>query len=313
MALSSWAVPGESSILDARNLTEALRPGAGTLREEDFALTPAPVEAGHAAAITPGRALIPGETFRQGTYFVWSDATDTVPWPAPDALPRIDTLILQERDDSYGVTQGPNGPVWKICPGAPASSPVPLSDAAIRAGHAEAGAWLYAYDVRVDPGQTRLVAGNITRRFTSISSRPKQGKLLVSTATSTPFRNWLATNTATRKAFTTAYWPPVSFVVPYTGEVKVTITGRGFNTYSTNSGVGLCYHLAGANTSAIGAYTDYEFLKRGHLNETASVVNWITGLNPGLTQFIPNVWVTGGTSSADINLHAGTLIVEPVL
>ena len=313
MTLSSWAVPGESSILDARNLTEALRPGAGALMETDFVLTPAPVGAGHAAAISPGRALLPGEAFRQGTYFVWSDAVETLPWPAPSSLPRIDTLILQERDGTYGTTQGPNGPVWKICQGAPASSPVQLSDAAIRASHVEAGAWQYAYNVRVDPGQTQLAAGNITRRFGTISSRPKQQKLLVSTSTSTAFRNWLGVDPGTRKAFTTAYWPSIAFMVPYTGEVKVTITGRGYNQSTANAGIGLCYHLSGANTSAISAYTDYEYLNRAPLNETASVVNYLTGLTPGLTNFIPNVWVSAGSPASALFLHAATLLVEPVL
>lgn len=313
MTLSSYAVAPQTSILDLRNLLEALRPGAGVLDNSDFTLTPAPPEAGHAALITPGRALLPGETFRQGTYFVWSDADEIMPWPGPSSQPRIDTLILQQRDNAYGSTQGDNGPVWKICEGAPASLPTALSDAAIRANYVEAGAWLYAYDVRVDPGQTALNPANITRRFFSISSRSQQSKLLTSTPSSTTFRNWLAQNSGTRKPFLEAYWRPIEFVVPYTGEVRVTITGRGYNLASQNAGIGLCYALSGANVSTISAFTEYEYLKRGGYNETASVVNPITGLNPGLTVFTPNVWVNPGTQSSDLHLESATLIVDPVV
>lgn len=299
-------------MVDMRNLIGAMWPGSGTLLDSDFSVTPAPVDAGHAVQISPGRAIAHGAAYRQGAYFAWSDADEVVPWPGPDAQPRIDTLLLQWFDPSMGTVTRSAGPGWLIVPGQPSASPVARSDAALASTWAEPGGWLRAADVRIDPGQTSIPAGNITRRFLALTSRAKQQRLLTSTNASSAFRNWLAQNPGTRKAFTEAYWPPVEVMVPYTGELRVTVTGRAYNTRSANTGLGICYHLSGANTSGISAYTSFEYLTRGGHNETASVTQHITGLNPGRTLVHPNVWVSESSTASSLNLNAGALLVDPV-
>lgn len=299
-------------LIDHRNLIEALRPGSGTLREDDFVLTPAGVEAGHAAQLSPGRAIATGAAFRQGSYFAWSDGAQVIPWPGPDSEPRIDTLLLQWYDPSMGSVTQPGGPAWVIVPGQAAPSPVPRSDTAIAADYAEPGAYLIAYDVRINPGQTSISAGSITRRFGTLTSRARAARLKVTTGGSSAFRTWCAQAPATRKAFLTQYWDPVRVVVPYTGEVKVSITGKTLNSSSPNAGVSFCYTLSGANTTGISDMTDWEYLSRSQFNETSTTSQRLTGLNPGETVFTPTLWVSETTTSSGVGITSGELLVEPI-
>lgn len=299
-------------MVDQRNLIEAIWPGTGVLMEDDFTVAPAAPESGHAVTITPGRAVAHGAAFRQGGYFAWSDSVETLVWPGPDAQPRVDTLLLQWFDPSMGTVSRPAGPDWLIVPGQPSATPVARSDEAIASTWSEPGAYLIGYDVQIIPGQTAIAPENITRRFQALTSRSASSRMKMPTSASTAFRNWAAENPAVRKAFPVQYWDPVTVMVPYTGMIKVTITGKTYNSSSPNAGVSFCYALSGANSSGLSTYADWEYLVRGQYNQTSSTTQLIRGLTPGLTTVTPNLWVSETTVPTGVSLTSGELLVEPV-
>lgn len=313
MALEGGPTAGKRfRMVDLRNILSAMWPGSGSLLENDFTVTPAPSEAGHAVVISDGRAVAQGAGYRQGAYFAWSDDDETKIWPGPDAQPRIDTLILEWADPSMGAVSGDPGPRWTIVPGQPAASPVARSDSVITSTYAQPGAWLRVADVRINAGQTTIAPGNITRRLQALSSRSKSTSLKVSTETNTAFRNWIANNPNTRKAFPGNYWDPVEVVVPYTGEVEVYMTGRMWNASSPNAGLSLCYALSGANTTGISEMGAWEVHLRSQIVQTASTIHTIRGLTPGLTLFTPSIWASSTTVASQLGLTHAEITAKPV-
>lgn len=157
----------QNSVLTDRALIEALFQSEGVLRAADFAPSPG---TGLALKVAGGFAAVEGKsTLDQGFYFVWSDAEEEIAWVAPDTQPRIDTLILRVADAQYGTVAGNQGAYWDIITGVPAASPTARTDSDINTNFAIPGAWMRLCDVRVDPGDTAFVAGDITdvRRISS--------------------------------------------------------------------------------------------------------------------------------------------------
>src|ERR1044072_4938116 len=91
----------------------------------DFSLTPS--GAALSLGVSEGWAAIPGvESASQGSYFVWSNGTDNIAWPAASGQPRIDSLILRVIDKQDGTDPDANGAQWEVCQGTPAGSPVAI-------------------------------------------------------------------------------------------------------------------------------------------------------------------------------------------
>lgn len=308
-----------TDITSFRDLIEALRPGSGPVEDSDFVVEPADAAAGLAVDIGKGRAFMEGPNAGQGSYFIHSSATLTLPWAAPGALPRVDTLVAVVHDSQYGGITGPLGPDWVIVQGVEDPAPVAVSDAAIAALMLSGDVWLAAYDVAVGVGAESFTAGDITRRFAPLTSARRGSELVVTTATSPGFSTWTAQNSGTWKDFLPQYWAPVQVLVPSTGQIRVTITGRGGN----GTGIGeetigntlrFRYRLEGANEVAGEALTNWSFVSRGWVAsmESSSTSKTLRGLNPGWTTVIPQFFVTGGSPESHIAVMGGDLDVVPI-
>jgi len=167
MTLSSAYIGADSyetKVEDDRNLVKAVFNGSsGALSAGSFALTPAAPGAGLALNAAAGSAVLAGfNSTSQGSYFVWNDVVETIPWVAPDTLPRIDTLLLQVADPQYGALTTDAGPQWIIATGNPAGSPVALSDSALLSSWVQPGAYMKWANVAVNPGDTSFSSGDIT-------------------------------------------------------------------------------------------------------------------------------------------------------
>lgn len=135
----------------------------GAYRYGDFALTPS--ASAMQMTIARGDAFILGANSNtQGGYFVWSNASETISWPAAAGSPRIDTLLCRVVDTQYGVDAGGNGAVWQVHTGVPSGSPVALADSQFAPGGALArpGGWWRVADVLVPASVTNLSTATIT-------------------------------------------------------------------------------------------------------------------------------------------------------
>lgn len=158
-----------------RALTRAIStfPGVGTGPSSasatnaggDFAATVVP--AAMQLTIAKGHAFIPGREGssslqQMGSYFAYSDASETISWPAnASGSSRMDSLILRVADPQYGSIGGnPLGAWWQAVAGSSGSAR-PDSDFLSGGSQYIPGAWLRMYDVLVPNGATQLTQSNV--------------------------------------------------------------------------------------------------------------------------------------------------------
>ena len=141
------------------------RPGAATglTNTGDFALTVVP--GAMQATLAAGKCFIPGQenTLQSaGDYFAYSEAIETISWPAASGSNRMDTLLLQIADPQYGSIGGnPLGAAWRAVAGSSASA---RPDTDFKSGGSQyvPGAWIRMYDVLVPASATQLTQANVT-------------------------------------------------------------------------------------------------------------------------------------------------------
>lgn len=153
---------GSPANLDRQTLAAMAGARSGVYRYGNFALTPGGVT--RQVNVAGGRAFIMGrENSQQGGYFVWSDASEVLSFPAPSASPRIDTLLLRVLDDQYGTITGLPRAYWDIVQGVPGASPSARPDSDFLSGGPFylPGAWWRAADVRTNTIDTTVPAGQI--------------------------------------------------------------------------------------------------------------------------------------------------------
>lgn len=297
-----------------RAILEALRPGSGPILGTDFVTGPADPSAGLAAVIQPGRALVEGANVGQGSYFVHAPVAETITWSTPGTADRIDTLILIVRDSQYGAISGPLGPEWVIMEGVEDAAPVALSDAAIGSQLAAGDVWLGAYDVYVSAGATSFSEGDFSRRYEPLTTARRSSQLLVDTETSSAFRSWAIGAENTWLQFPSEYWPAVEVLVPVSGAIRVSITGRaGLGATSADLGsVEYRYALSGTNT--VNGLHSWAYCSRGSRNSTvaSTTSKTLEGLTPGWTTVTPELRLQAGAEEDDLTIRAGDLYVEPV-
>jgi hypothetical protein len=164
----SAAFVGAGSFLNKvetdRKVIEAMWPDAGVL--EGFLVSPT---TGLNVLVSAGKAVLKGaEANTQGNYFVWNNADETLAWPAPTSLSRIDSLILRAADSQYGtIPGGVQGAKYEIIQGDPNASPVARSDSYINTTAYVPGAWLRLANVLINNGDTTFTAGDITSQAKS--------------------------------------------------------------------------------------------------------------------------------------------------
>lgn len=162
----------------------------GAMRYGDFATTLVGSNS-FQMAVSSGGAVILGEEAgqtQQGAYFVWSNASENLLFAGPSGSPRIDSLVLRVVDTQYGSDPGSPRAEWEIVQGTPAGSPVakPDSDFAAGGGHYKPGAWWRIKNVRINPGDTDLIGGQVTDLMTWVRTG---GRVLCRSKASFPTDN----------------------------------------------------------------------------------------------------------------------------
>jgi len=142
-----------------RNLLEHFTGRAGVTRPGGFAGTVVP--AAMQLTVAAGGAFIEGrENNTQGFYFAWSNASETLSWPASGGSQRVDSLILRVADPQYGTISGNSRVYWDAVAGSGGSAR-PDSDFNSGGSQYVPGAWLRVFDVTVGAGVTQLTQGNV--------------------------------------------------------------------------------------------------------------------------------------------------------
>lgn len=165
-----------------RNILEGMFPRSGAVDPGDFELS---VGAGtRAIAVSGGRFIIEGaENATQGSYFVWSDATETKLLSAAVGNPRIDTFLLRVEDNQYGTIGGVPEAYIDVIQGVAAGSPTarPNSDFQVGGPFYIPGGWWRLGDVRVNVADTGSIpAGQITNNW-SYARAPGHSLIIPST------------------------------------------------------------------------------------------------------------------------------------
>lgn len=191
IAADSGGTPIQHPVELMRNLIAYLATRSGMVRPGDFAATV--VASQMQLTVAAGAAVLLGaESATQGAYFAWSDAAETLAWPAASSQDRYDTLVLRVRDPQYGTITGSADSDWNIVQGTPGASPTPVTDASFAAAGANyvPGAWLRVYDILVPANATQLTQGNVTQKaqycgllgftlatsFSGLPASPRQGE-----------------------------------------------------------------------------------------------------------------------------------------
>lgn len=108
----------------------------------------------HSILISAGMAFIAPKGLAVGTYYAYSDGTDTIALPAVNPTnPFIVAVILRVADDQYGTVTGTKGARYDLISGTPAGSPVAPTDATIDALGVPGG-WMRLCDVRINSADT---------------------------------------------------------------------------------------------------------------------------------------------------------------
>jgi hypothetical protein len=137
-------------------------PSQGATNTGDFALTVVP--GAMQATLAAGKCFIVGQenTLQSaGNYFGYSEAIETISWPAASGSNRMDTLLLQVADPQYGSIGGnPLGASWRAVAGSSASA---RPDTDFKSGGSQyvPGAWIRMYDVLVPASATQLTQANV--------------------------------------------------------------------------------------------------------------------------------------------------------
>jgi hypothetical protein len=162
------SIPAYASVLSHpveldRNVIRSSFSRSGAVRYGHFTI--APTGTTRQFSVGPGRAAILGqENNQQGAYIAWSDVSENLVLAAPSASPRIDTLLLRVYDSQYGtLPSGISRAQWDIIAGTPNASPAVTPDSAFVSAGAQyvPGAWWRVADIRTNPGDTTIPAGQI--------------------------------------------------------------------------------------------------------------------------------------------------------
>lgn len=177
-----------------------------------------------ALTVDAGLAVV-GDDLARGSYLCWEDDVETVSWPAPDAQARVDALVLAVGDQQYGAlgTEMTEGPQWLVVKGVPAGSPAAPGDSDIDVA-VGAGSWERWADVRIDPTDTTIAEGNITRYNPTIAEEEETVNPFASASRSTGQN--IATDTETIVQLTSVDEETVAGMVS-TASNRITVPKSG--------------------------------------------------------------------------------------
>jgi hypothetical protein len=334
---ASGGTPSYASQSFRQALTALLSPGSGGLQVQ-AGVRPggglAVSVAGSTITITAGAGVIQGgSSTTQGPYLFYSDASVTRTLTAANATnPRVDVVYARVRDTDADASGARDGDVLYLA-GTPAASPAtptppdpsyivlatisvpksgsgsPAVSTATRAYTAAAGGVTVGSVAPGAPYTGQLWdSGDGLRRWAGTEWRylkydPQVSRQLLA-PTSYP-------STAVYVDFTAAQWPPLTFTVPPSGSVWISVGGAMQNQASSTSTIWMVWRASGGYTQ--GAVAANGVSAAGNrVYATRRVL--VTGLTPGASVTLTPQWYVSsvGTVGTQTFTTDGQLSVEPV-
>ncbi|WP_327368719.1 hypothetical protein [Streptomyces sp. NBC_01217] len=284
-----------------------------------------------------GRALVQGTT-AQGAYPVAVDAPETVAFDDGDALlDRIDTVVIRVLDQLFDVS-GENVALVEVVKGEPLATPAaptldpacePLWDVTVPAGTSAGVGGIDWGTALSDRRRYTVAAGGIIPRASSSLAGAYDGQYADFNGTlyrwsaaaddwqqypATPLRPLMTRQAAappytpvqTYVDFTAAAWPRITFTVPPSGAVFITVGGLVSNRATDVSTAWLTWRATGGLTEAHGAGNG---LSAQSSRVIASRRVYRPGLTPGASVTLIPGWNVSSVGQ-DTNLANGELSVE---
>lgn len=315
----------QNSVSSDRKLAEYLSMGSSGIS----GVTPGSFAVGTVAGqhqVTVGgagsRAFLAGKNTpaSQGAYHAWADAAEPVNMPTPQSNPFIATVILRVTDPQYGTVTGLVGARIDVVSGTPASSPQPVSDAAIDAISGAPGGWTRLADVRINTTDTGAIpVGQITDARTYLPDRAGDPLNVLSTARPAGVlgRTIYERDTGRTRVYNGTDWwqvsgPPVELTVVYSGSGGVIGPGTGANIHPQP----LRLFKINKTCYAIGGFKN----PGGTLNVGTNIQQQFADLPAAAVPVVPDAALTGTArrinfpallTVAAVGFNVATLIVAP--
>ncbi|MCA1218706.1 hypothetical protein [Streptomyces sp. 8L] len=318
-ALAALISPGATGLA----VQPGSRPGAGL----DTSVS------GTTVSVSPGVAVVQGGSSNtQGPYVLSCDAVVTKTLAAANATnARVDLVYARIRDTDADATGARDGDVILLT-GTPAASPIaptptdatfvilatisvpksgggnPVVSTATRPYTAAAGGLTVGQVAPPAPYLGQLWdSGDGTRRWDGTRWRYLVLEPKVTQQISEP--PYAAA--ADFVLFTSAAWPPLTFTVPPSGSVWVSVSGSLQNTASLTSTAWMSWAATGGYTEAAGNQNALA-CAGSRVYATRRVLR--TGLTPGVRVTLTPAWAASaiGTPLTDTRIDSGQLMVEPI-
>lgn len=252
----------QNSVNSDRKMVEFMVMGSAAVSgvtPNSFTVSPVAGQHQVTVGVAGSRAFVMGKNTpaTQGAYHAWADGPELVNLPAPQSNPFIATVILRVTDPQYGTVTGLVGARIDVVSGTPASSPLPISDAAIDAISGAPGGWTRLADVRINTTDTGAIpVGQITDARTYLPDRAGDPLNVLSTARPAGVlgRTIYERDTGRTRIYNGTDWwqvsgPPVELAVVYNGSSGIIGPGTGasihpqpFRLFKVNK---TCYAVGG--------------------------------------------------------------------
>jgi hypothetical protein len=243
--------------------------------------------------VQPFQAIVDGtDTADQGHYLVTNTSVYNAPTPtAPGSGTRTHRLIARLRDKRSNAT-------WTTYDWIPDL----LADTGAGEPARPASSVTLAH-ISIAAGQANVANANIAQGYTALRDLNIRGPWSSDQASEAAWNT-----TATWTDFTGGQWPAVTFTVPPSGAVAISVGGM-IDSPADGTSIGFGWRISGADTIAHG-FSHAVYTTSGNILRT-SRRRLVTGLTPGGSDTVTPGWYTSATAGTHAS-DEGQLLVEAV-
>lgn len=236
-----------------------------------------------------------GDTSEQGSYLITNTAVyNFSPIPTtPSGSTRVHRLIAQVRDKRANGSYSTYDWVVQL-----------LQDTSGGATPAEPASALTLALISVSTGQSNVQDSHISLSYPVLRNLAPAGPWYTAQSAAAPWND----NSGTWHDFLSGSWAPVTFTVPPSGIVRVTIQA-GITVNNPSGGfAGIGYRISGGDTVNANLARSVGFNANGTCHACSTRI--IPSLTPGASDTVTPAWYTNSTGNTDT--ADGQLIVEAV-